>query len=97
MNTFNICCIGRNYSGKSTFINFILKQTKVKEFSLRDNSMNKVNVHNSIYPLKIYEIPGFQNEPSIHNSSIELSKLNKKLNDIQDEIHVILYFFNILG
>jgi hypothetical protein len=54
-------------------------------------------VHNSRasgVPLKIFEIPGFNdNNSSISNAESKLTKLNKKLSEIKDELHLILYFF----
>lgn len=56
-----------------------------------------MNVHNprfSNVPLKIFEIPGFSdNNSSISNAATKLTKLNKKLIEIKDELHLILYFF----
>ena len=97
LNTFNICCIGRNGSGKSSFINYIFNYTKAKIFNNRESYTKKVNVHNprfSNVPLKIFEIPGFNdNNSSISNAASKLTKLNKKLAEIKDELHLILYFF----
>jgi GTP-binding protein EngB required for normal cell division len=97
LNTFNICCIGRNGSGKSTFINYIFNHTKAKIFNKRESYTKRVNVHNSRssdVPLKIFEIPGFNdNNSSISNAASKLTKLNKKLSEIKDELHLILYFF----
>ena len=97
LNTFNICCIGRNGSGKSSFINYIFNYTKAKIFNNRESYTKKVNVHNprfSNVPLKIFEIPGFNdNNSSISNAATKLTKLNKKLSEIKDELHLILYFF----
>ena len=97
LNTFNICCIGRNGSGKSSFINYIFNYTKAKIYTKRESYTKKVNVHNprfSNFPLKIFEIPGFNdNNSSISNAASKLTKLNKKLAEIKDELHLILYFF----
>ena len=97
LNTFNICCIGRNGSGKSSFINYIFNYTKAKIYTKRESYTKKVNVHNprfSNVPLKIFEIPGFNdNNSSISNAASKLTKLNKKLAEIKDELHLILYFF----
>ena len=97
LNTFNICCIGRNGSGKSSFINYIFNYSKAKIYTKRESYTKKVNVHNprfSNVPLKIFEIPGFNdNNSSISNAATKLTKLNKKLSEIKDELHLILYFF----
>ena len=94
LNTFNICCIGRTGRGKSTFINYILNDTKAKIFNKREEFTKKVNYYQkTAEPIKLYEIPGFNDKLSVSNSASKLFELMNELNSIKDEIHIILFFF----
>lgn len=85
-----------NGSGKSTFINFIFHKTTAKVFKYRETFTKKVNCYNKISDaIKIFEIPGFNNKLTAQNSAFELINLNKELDEIKDELHVILYFFKL--
>ena len=45
-------------------------------------------------PIKLYEIPGFNDKLSVSNSASKLFELINGLNSIKDEIHIILFFLN---
>ena len=60
--TINIGCIGRFGKGKSTGVNFILGEKKAKENRSGTSVTSKINFyHVAHFPIKIYDIPGFEN------------------------------------
>ncbi len=75
----NIACIGRIGQGKSTGVNSLLKSYKAKE-SKKGGSQTKnltfYQVDNK--PVRILDIPGFEDEESI-KKAIEKFKFGKKL------------------
>jgi GTP-binding protein EngB required for normal cell division len=91
--TINIGCIGRFGKGKSTAVNFLLGEKKAKENRSGTSATSKINFyHVSHFPVKIYDIPGFENENTILNTVEKFKELNKEINKLKDEIHIILYF-----
>ena len=67
--TINIGCIGRFGKGKSTGVNFLLGEKKAKENKSGTSVTSKINFyHVSHFPIKIYDIPGFENESTILNT-----------------------------
>ena len=40
------------------------------------------------------DIPGFENEDTVKKALKQLKKCGKKINQIKDNLHIILYFFN---
>ena len=77
--TINIACIGRFGKGKSTGTNFLIGE--------------KINFyHVPHFPIKIYDIPGFENEQTIINTVEQFQILNKEINKLRDQLHIILYF-----
>ena len=95
LHTFNICCIGRNSTGKSSFINCLLYDKIAKIFNKRNQTAKKINYYQKTSdPIKVFEIPGFNDKLSVKNSILNLKILNQELDDIKDEIHVILYFLD---
>ena len=91
--TINIGCIGRFGKGKSTGVNFLLGEKKAKENRSGTSATTKINFyHVSHFPIKIYDIPGFENEDTILNTVEKFKELNKEINKLKDELHIILYF-----
>ena len=91
--TINIGCIGRFGKGKSTAVNFLLGEKKAKENRSGTSVTSKINFyHVSHFPIKIYDIPGFENEHTILNTVEKFKELNKEINKLKDELHIILYF-----
>ena len=91
--TINIGCIGRFGKGKSTGVNFILGEKKAKENKSGASVTSKINFyHVSHFPIKVYDIPGFENEDTISNTVEKFKELNKEINKLRDQLHIILYF-----
>ena len=91
--TINIGCIGRFGKGKSTGVNFILGEKKAKENRSGTSVTSKINFyHVPHFPIKVYDIPGFENEDTILNTVEKFKELNKEINKLKDQLHIILYF-----
>ena len=91
--TINIACIGRFGKGKSTGTNFLLGERRAKENKSGTSVTSKINFyHVNHFPIKIYDIPGFENEKTIINTVEKFQKLNKEINKLRDQLHIILYF-----
>ena len=93
--TLNICCIGRFGKGKSTCVNCLLGETKAKESKSGASTTKKISCYQvSDQPIKIYDIPGFENKETIFNAVQKLKELNYEINEInesKDQLHFILY------
>ena len=90
--TINICCIGRFGKGKSTCVNCLLGETKAKESKSGASTTKKINYYQiSDQPIKIYDIPGFENKETTINAVKKLKELNDEINELKEHIHVILY------
>ena len=90
--TINICCIGRFGKGKSTCVNCLLRETKAKESKSGASTTKKINYYQvNDQPIKIYDIPGFENLETTQNAVNKLKQLNDEINELKDQIHVILY------
>ena len=91
--TVNICCVGRFGKGKSTGVNFILAEKNAKENKSGTSATLKINfyqVANS--PVKIYDLPGFENNETINNAVKQFKYLNEEIRQLQDQVHIFLYF-----
>ena len=90
--TINICCIGRFGKGKSTCVNCLLGETKAKESKSGASTTKKINYYQiNDQPIKIYDIPGFENLETTKNAVNKLKQLNDEINELKEQIHVILY------
>ena len=91
----NIFCVGRFGQGKSTGINQILQEYKVKE-NYRGFSQRKYLTYYQVKnkPIRIFEVPGFENEKTVEDGVKELKRYHEKLNKLKNSIHIILYFLN---
>ena len=91
--TVNICCVGRFGKGKSTGVNCILGEKNAKENRSGTSATLKINYYQvSQYPVKIYDLPGFENNETINNAVKQFKYLNEEIRQLQDQIHVFLYF-----
>ena len=91
----NIACIGRFGQGKSTGVNMILKEYKAKESSKGSSQTKSLTFYQvTNKPIRILDIPGFENEDTVKKALKQLKKCGKKINQIKDNLHIILYFFN---
>ena len=84
----NICCIGRFGKGKSTCVNCILGEQKARESKSGATTTNKISLY-QVYnqPIKVYDIPGFENIESKQNALEKIKELNK----IDNQIHIFIY------
>ena len=90
--TINICCIGRFGKGKSACVNRLLGETKAKESKSGASTTKKINYYQiSNQPIKIYDIPGFENEETTSNAILKLKELNDEINELKEQLHFILY------
>ena len=91
--TINICCIGRFGTGKSTGVNILLNEKKAKENKGGTSVTKRINFYQvNQFPLKIFDIPGFENEETIKNTVNKLKELHSEIEQLQDQLHIILYF-----
>jgi len=90
--TINICCIGRFGKGKSTCVNCLLGETKARESKSGASTTKNINYYQvSNQPIKVYDIPGFENKETTSNAVKKLIELNNKINELKDQIHIIIY------
>ena len=90
--TINLCCIGRFGKGKSTCVNCVLGETKSKESSSGTSTTKKIKYYQiKNQPIKIYDIPGFENKETTLNAVKKLKELQDEINELKEQIHVILY------
>ena len=91
----NIVCIGRFGQGKSTGVNQILQEYKAKESNKGCSQTKNINYYQvKNKPIRILDIPGFENEKTVQDAVQKFKKYREKLNALQDNIHIILYFLN---
>lgn len=88
----NIICIGRIRQGKSTCVNFILNEMRARESNSGTSQTKKMTYYQvNDYPIKILDLPGFENKETVINLVKELKNLKVKLEKMKDRIHIILY------
>ena len=91
--TVNICCVGRFGKGKSTGVNCILGEKNAKESRSGTSATLKINYYQvSQFPVKIYDLPGFENTETVLNAVEQFKILNEEIHQLQDQIHIFLYF-----
>ena len=92
----NIVCIGRFGQEKSTGINQILQEYKAKESSNNWHSRTKNLVLYQVKnrPIRILDVPEFEDEKTVKDAIEKLKECLEKLNRLKDSIHIILYFLN---
>ena len=93
--SLNILICGRAGTGKSTFINRMLKTTICKSQAGGECSSRIVKyIHRSL-PITFYDTPGMATD-NIINSIIDLiKKKNGEFGEIQGKIHAVFYLFNV--
>ena len=90
--TINICCVGRFGKGKSACVNCLLGEIKAKESRSGASTTKKINYYQiNDQPIKVYDIPGFENKETILNTVNKIKELNDEINELKDQIHIILY------
>jgi GTP-binding protein EngB required for normal cell division len=91
--TVNICCLGRFGKGKSTGVNYILGEKNAKENKSGTSATLKINYYQvSNFPVKIYDLPGFENAETVSNAVKQFKFLNEEIRQLQDQLHIFLYF-----
>ena len=91
--TVNICCVGRFGKGKSTGVNCILGEKNAKENKSGTTATMKINYYQvNQFPVKIYDLPGFENDKTVNNAIKQFKYLNEEIRQLQDQIHIFLYF-----
>ena len=91
--TVNICCIGRFGKGKSTGVNTILGEKNAKENKSGTSATLKINYYQVCNaPVKVYDMPGFENQQTVLNALKQFKYLNEEIRQLQDQIHIFLYF-----
>ena len=91
--TVNICCLGRFGKGKSTGVNYILGEKNAKENKSGTSATLKINYYQvPNFPVKIYDLPGFENPQTVENAVKQFQYLNEEIRKLQDQIHIFLYF-----
>lgn len=91
----NMICIGRFGQGKSTGVNEILQEYKAKESNKGSSETKNITFYQvKNKPIRILDVPGFENEKTVSDAIEKLKIYRKKLNRLKDSIHIILYFFN---
>ena len=91
----NIFCLGKTGSGKSTFLNKFFGEKKSKEGGNGKSTTTKiVRFGLDNVPLRIYDIPGFENNETIDKVNSKLIQISSEMNADIDKIHLILYFIN---
>lgn len=46
------------------------------------------------YPIKIYDLPGFQDKESINKAVEKMKELNVEIESLKQKFHIILYILN---
>ena len=91
----NIVCIGRFGQGKSTGVNQILQEYKAKESNKGCSQTKNITYYQvKNKPIRILDIPGFENEKTVQDAVQKFQKYREKLDVLKDSIHIILYFLN---
>ena len=91
----NIACIGTTGQGKSTGVNELLNNYKAKESNKGCSQTKKLSYYQIEHrPIKILDIPGFQEEKSLKKALEEFKEYQKAMDMMNQCIHIILYFFN---
>ena len=91
----NIACIGRFGQGKSTGVNQILQEYKAKESSKGCSQTKNITFYQvKNQPIRILDVPGFENEKTVNDAIAKFQLYGQKLNKLRDNIHIILYFLS---
>ena len=91
----NIFCLGKTGSGKSTFLNKYFNEKRSKQGGTGKSTTTKIiryGIEN--FPIRIYDIPGFEGKDTIKIVNKKLSETIKEMYNDKDRVHLILYFIN---
>ena len=93
--TLNMVLLGRFKQGKTTTLNYICDEIKARENGGGVSQTTKIN-HYQVdkAPIKVYDIPGFEDKKSCELVVDYLKELNKEINRFKDRIHIYLYVIN---
>ena len=91
----NMICIGRFGQGKSTGVNQILQEYRAKESNKGCSQTKNITLYQvKNKPIRILDVPGFENEKTVKCAIEKLKAYRQELNKLKDTIHIILYFLN---
>ena len=91
----NLACIGRFRQGKSTGVNAILREYKAKESSKGCSQTKNLTFYQvKEKPIRVLDIPGFEDENSVKEAVKKLQECGKQINRLKEKIHIFLYFLN---
>jgi len=91
----NLACIGRFRQGKSTGVNAILGEYKAKESSKGCSQTKNLTFYQvKRKPIRVLDIPGFEDEKSVKEAVKKLQECGKQINRLKEKLHIILYFLN---
>ena len=92
----NIICIGKSQRGKSTFINYLLKEKRAKEGGAGSSCSTKILKYKvDDIPLNIYDTIGVSHEKDGHVINELISKIKELQNQIKNEgLQLVLYFLD---
>ena len=80
--------------GKSTFINKILGEKRCKEGRGRPVTSKIVKYMHPLFPIAIYDTPGFESEKDVDKVIDLIKKQQNALLEGKDQIHLILFLIN---
>ena len=92
----NIICIGKSQRGKSSFINYLLKEKRAKEGGSGSSCSTKILKYKADdIPLNIYDTIGVSHDKDGHVINELISKIKELQNQIKNEgLQLILYFLD---
>ena len=92
-NFINILCVGRNQTGKSTFINNFFDERKCNVGGENKSKTQRINAYSDTKRhIRIYDTVGFEDSISTNKIIKLLQMLDVELVNCKQRIHLILYF-----